>query len=500
MPKLLALLATLALIGASRLPDIRDADTRAWWRATEQLAGDEMQGRDTGSPGYDRAAALVARRFAAAGLTPAGENGTWFQTLNFRDLTVDARASGIGVGGMRLRLLHDITLRPSPGMPRRVDATLAFRGYCAADAMDDVRGKLVLCYGWQRTGLTDAATRLAVVEKAGAIGIVTIADPGFAVDPMRRPVAYARRVSPTDGAPPAGDRMLVATLNPDALARMLAGSGQDAGALLAAGSVGRPLPRLDLPARFQASLAVRERSTRSANVLALLPGTDPRLSAQVIVLSAHLDGYGHGEPVRGDGLYNGALDDAAYVALLERLAARRGGYRRPVLFAAFTGEEKGLLGASAFVAHPTVPRASLAADINLDQLRPLFPLDLLTVHALDDTTLGDTVQATAAAMGVAVQHDPEPKRGLLRRADHWPFLAAGIPATGFVFGYRSGTDAERRYREWYKLRYHKPQDDLSQPMDWTAAARFNAFFYRLVANVADANAPPAWKPASVMRR
>ena len=186
MPRLAILsLAALALIGASRLPEIRDADTRAWWRATEELAGDDMEGRDTGSPAYDRAAAVVAKRFAAAGLKPAGENGTWFQTLSFRDLAVDPGASTIGVGGERLRLLHDVTLRPSPGMPRRLDAGLAFRGYCAADAMGDVRGKVVICYGWRRAGLTDGATRMAAAEKAGAVGIVTVADPGFTVEPMR---------------------------------------------------------------------------------------------------------------------------------------------------------------------------------------------------------------------------------------------------------------------------------------------------------------------------
>src|SRR6201999_2147922 len=112
--------------------------------------------------------------------------------------------------------------------------------------------------------------------------------------------------------------------------------------------------------------------------------------------------YGYGAPVRGDRLYNGTLDDAAYVALLIRLAERRHGhgFARPIVFAAFTGEEKGLLGARWFVAHPTLPKSGakdgpkdrIAADINLDQLRPIFPLDLLTVHALDDTSLGDDVR------------------------------------------------------------------------------------------------------------
>jgi len=95
-----------------------------------------------------------------------------------------------------------------------------------------------------------------------------------------------------------------------------------------------------------------------------------------------------------------------------------------------------------------------------------------------------------------VQTDPEPERNLLRRADHWPFLEIGVPATGFVFGYRPGTDSERRYRAWYETRYHKPQDDLGQPMDWTAAAKFNTFFCGLVEAVADGAVKPAWKVGS----
>ncbi|MGH6613724.1 M28 family peptidase [Sphingomonas sp.] len=498
--------ASVPALRSGEIPDsetpsseIADSDTRAWWQATEALSGDAMEGRDTGSPGYDRAARLLAARFAAAGLKPAGENGSWYQQLKLIDLTVDARATHFRIGAAPLRLLHDITLRPSPNMPRALDAPLVFRGYCGAGTLGDVRGKVVLCYGWRRSGLTSAAERAAAVEAAGALGIVTIADPGFTIEPMQWPVAYARSVAPVGAPAPNSDRLLVATLNPAALPRVLAGSGQDAATLIRAGSTGAALPNFNLPAPFAATVTLRERMIASANVLGLLPGSDSMLRDQYVVLSAHLDGYGRGEPVKGDGLYNGTLDDAAYVALLQRLAERRQGkgYRRSVVFAAFTGEEKGLLGATEFVAHPTVPRAALVANINLDQLRPIFPLDLMTVHALDDTTLGDAVRASAG--NITVQHDPEPERNLLRRADHWPFLSAGIPATGFVFGYRTGTESEQRYRHWYQTGYHKPQDDLDQPMDWTAATKFNAFFYDLVARVADADRPPEWKRGSTLR-
>ena len=205
--------------------------------------------------------------------------------------------------------------------------------------------------------------------------------------------------------------------------------------------------------------------------------------------------------MKGDRIYNGTLDDAAYVALLIRLAERRHGhpFRRPILLAAWTGEEKGLLGSKWFIAHPTLPKPLLAGNINLDQLRPIFPLKLLTVHALEDTTLGADATAVAASLGIEVQKDPEPERNLLQRSDQWNFMRAGIPATAFVFGYRPGSRSEQIYRQWYRTGYHKPQDDLNQPMDWKAAADFNRFFYKLVERVADQPSRPSWKAGSPLR-
>jgi Zn-dependent M28 family amino/carboxypeptidase len=330
--------------------------------------------------------------------------------------------------------------------------------------------------------------------------MLTIADPGFTVEPPRWPYAYARTVTlASDPARP--DPFLRMTLNAGSLGKLLGGSGRNAAALVAAGSAGRPLPSFLVPNRFRADFTLRRRDISSPNVLAYMPGSDPRLADQAIVLSAHLDGYGHGEPVDGDRIYNGTLDDAAYVALLIRLAERREGhpYRRPILFAAWTGEEKGLLGSRWYVAHPTVPLARTAADINLDQLRPIFPLELLTVHALDDTTLGADARAVANSLGIEVQKDPEPERNLLRRSDQWNFLQAGIPATAFLFGYRPGSRSEQIYRQWYRTGYHKPQDDLKQPMDFKAAADFNRFFYALVERVANEPQRPSWMPGSKLK-
>jgi len=497
---LAALLAGTAAAAAP--PAVRDSDTAAWWGTTRVLASDAMQGRDTGSQAYERAARYVAERFLRAGLKPAGDGGTFFQRVPLTEVSVSKAGTQFEVvrdrgGAIPLAFLHDVSIRPTASLPASLDAPLAFRGYCSRSEMRDVAGRIVVCFNQRRT----AGERSAAAMAGGAAGLIAVDNPYFTVEPPRWPVAYARTVR-IEGTPPSADEALpVMRLNADAFTRLIAGSGRDAAAILRAGGRDAPLPAFDIPARLEAHFAIRTARYSSPNVLALLPGTDPRLKDEGVVLGAHLDGYGYGEPVNGDRLYNGALDDAAYVALLAQLADNRHGrgFRRTVLFAAFTGEEKGLLGSNWYVKHPTVPLAATAAMINLDQLRPLFPLDILTMLAVDDTSLGAAARAVAAPMGIRIQRDPEPERGLLQRADHWPFLQQGVPATGFIFGYVPGTEAERRYRLWYRTRYHHPADDATQPMDFAAAAKFNLFFYRLVQAVADAEERPAILPGSPYR-
>src|SRR5215471_3558388 len=164
---------------------------------------------------------------------------------------------------------------------------------------------------------------------------------------------------------------------------------------------------------------------------AVLPGNDPVLKNEFVVLSAHLDGYGYGEPINGDNLYNGALDDAAYVSTLVEFArlakVQHRTYRRSILLAAFTGEEKGLLGSEYFTAHPTVPGQQIVANVNLDQLRPIFPLRILTVEGLSDSSLGETAHQVAQRMNIETRPDLEPQRNLFRRADNYNFIKAGVP-------------------------------------------------------------------------
>lgn len=492
---LVPLLASAAAAGA---PVIRDADTRAWLATTAALSGDAMEGRDTGSAGYARAAALVAARFKAAGLKPGGYGGSYFQSVPLHEVRVEIGGTHFAVatpgGEVPLRFLYDISVRASEGLPATLDAPLSFRGYCSrAEMGSDMHGKIAVCFGGRRGGVPGSSERVAAALAAGAVGLIAVDDPGFTIEPARWPEAYARTVTFRAKLPPEPTTLAVMRLNTAAFAAVLAGSGHDAATLLADGAKSRPLPAFDLPSQLHASFHTSTRDYASDNVLGILAGTDPKLRNETVVLSAHLDGYGFGEPVGGDALYNGAFDDAAYVATIIRLAEQRHGlgFRRSILFAAFTGEEKGLLGATWFTRHPTQPRDGLVADINLDQLRPLFPLKILTVHALTQTTLGTMATTVAAQMGIQTRADLEPERNLNQRADHWPFLQIGVPSTGFVFGYDTGTEAERRYREWYQIRYHRPQDDMTQPIDVVAARAFNMFLYRFAARVADADERPA---------
>ncbi len=560
---LAALLAgsTVAAAQHPRDAEIEGPDTLAWWHTTEALSGDAMQGRDTGTAAYQQAADYVAKRFAAAGLQPAGEGGSFFQTVPMHevDLTPEGTSFTVVRGNsqrMALKFLYEITAMPARAAAMQAGGALVFRGYCGSEAMQGVAGKMVVCFGTQRHGLPSAGERLANARKGGARGVLTVDDPYFTIEPPRWPYAYARSVTlrePQNGpnaiatqvtqaargsvaqgsvaqGPLATDMLPPMRLSAAAFVKMLEGSGQDAQAILRTGGAQQPLASFDLPDRLEAKFHTTEKDIASPNVVAVLPGADRALRDQYVVVAAHLDGYGFGTPVLGDNLYNGALDDAAYVALLIQMAddlrdgkafqpdaspkPRRDQFagplpgqqqvtgvalappKRSILFCAFTGEEKGLLGSTWFVEHPTVPLAQLAADINLDQLRPLFPLKILTAIAIHDTTLGATATAVGAGEGIELREDREPERGLLRRADHFPFLRAGVPAIGFVFGFDPGTDAETRYRHWYEVQYHRPQDDLTQPIDFTAAGRFNVFFYRLVETVADDPERPRMLPGS----
>jgi hypothetical protein len=473
------------------------SDASRWWRHVEALANDNLKGRDTGSEGYREAARYVVAQFEHAGLRPAGSSG-YYQPVPLHEVKFLANQSEIALvrkdGEEKLQWLRQVTVPAALESPTSIDAGLVFGGNDLAGV--DVKGKILV----QFAGTRNPGTVTKDEQLEGIAGTLTIDRTG-GPEPARWPVAYSVSMRLADTPLPTATKGRVALrFNPENAEELFKGSGHSYQELKELADAGRPLPSFEIPAKLQAKMRFETATLTSDNIIATLRGSDETLANQYIAVSAHLDGYGIGEPWNGDNIYNGAFDDAAYVATLidlaEKLHDSGKRLKRSLLFCVFTGEEKGLLGSKYFTAHPTVPKESLAADINLDQLRPIFPLKIMTTLALDESTLGNTVKEVAQPMGIRIQPDPEPERNLLRRSDHYSFMQIGVPSVGFIFGYEKGSPEEAVYRKWYAERYHSPADDLKQPYDKAAAAKFNEFFDRLVETLADDEQRPAWKPGS----
>jgi hypothetical protein len=495
MRKAFAMILLAASASAQQTPTPAAAE---WWRQTTALANDQMEGRDTGSEAYERAAKYVAEQFQAAGLKPAGDlqdgQATYFQRVPMHQVSLDTAHSSVELVDQAgaytpLGLLYDINA-PARTAPL-TEGQLVFLGYGQPPAGVDLKGKIAVLFN------NAAAGRPASLASSGIIATVTIDNPTI-TEPAHWPSAYTRSVSLAGAPARLANGPLAFRISIESAPKLFAGSGADSSKILADAERGLPIPSMPLARTLRFKLSTTEKDISSPNVLGILPGSDPTLAAEYVAVSAHLDGYGYGTPVQGDNLYNGALDDAAYVATLIEFATNLHGKgpRRSLLFAIFTGEEKGLLGSAYFTQHLTVPADKIVADLNLDQLRPIFPLKLLTMEGIADSTLGDTAKGVAATFGIELRPDHEPERRLFSRTDAFNFVKIGVPITGFVFGYNPGSEEERLYRDWYARRYHKPQDDLDTPIDWAAAVTFNNFYRTLVLAVANAPSRPRWMPNS----
>ena len=495
-----SLLAALVLAGVVFGTE-PNAATKRWWSHVQALSNDSLQGRDTGSEGYKKAAAYVVSQLERAGVKPAGEKG-WYQSVPLHVVRFRADQSEVALvrkgGATRLRWLQEISVPARMNIGETLAGELVFDGTTGDEI--DTKGKILVRIN---TGAAAGGGRRGGGQAAsGAVAILTVDNPGGA-EPPRWPVAYsvAMTLAGTAAAPAnAGGGPLALRFNPEFAEELFAGSGHTYKELVELAAAGKPLPRFALNAGLRAQMKFEAADLASDNIIGVIPGTDPALAQEYVVVSAHLDGYGVGEPKDGDGIYNGAFDDAAYVATLMEMAEKlhEAGTRlkRSVLICVVTGEEKGLLGSRYYAAHATVAKERMVANINLDQLRPIFPLKTLTTLAVDESTLGDTVRKVAAAMEIRIQADPEPERNLLRRSDHWNFMQIGVPAVGFIFGYEKGTPEEAVYRKWYADRYHSPADDLNQPWDPAAAAKFNDFFNKMVEALANDAKKPEWKAGS----
>ena len=235
----------------------------------------------------------------------------------------------------------------------------------------------------------------------------------------------------------------------------------------------------------------------SPNGVGVIRGTDPELADEFVVFSAHLDGLGRGAPEDGDDIYNGAYDNAMGVALMIETARAlaKAPPRRSVLFLAVTGEERGLLGSDYFAHYPTVPSASLVANVNLDMPLFLYPLADLVAFGAEHSSLKAPVAAAAEAEGFLLTPDPLPEETLFVRSDQYSFVRKGVPAVFLVSGFNSADEAldgEELFRAHLTTHYHRPSDDLELPVDWDSALRFARTKARIGQLVGNDDLRPTW--------
>ncbi|MFE8605759.1 M28 family metallopeptidase [Archangium violaceum] len=521
------LLAALALLSASAARAEAPAPNGAsWWKHVEFLASDALQGRDTGSEGYRKAAAYVTEQLSAAGVKPgAGDSYLQEVELVSRRLVEErSRLSLVREGKeTRLTLGKDAIISSRMGEVGSVDAPLVFIGYGLSIpeaghddfAGVDLQGKVavVLMGGPEKVSSAlrahhgSTSERAKALKQAGAVGLVTLQNPKFVEVPWER-AAGARKKPAMMFADAALNEdqglKLSVVFNHAHAQKLFAGAPHTFESLVALANADKPMPKFELPSRLKAEVAFETAPLKASNVVGVLPGSDPKLAGEYVVISAHLDHVGVGEPVKGDRIYNGAMDNASGVAAVLEVArtlqASAEKPKRSVLFALVMGEEKGLLGAKYFAARPTVPAAGLLADFNMDMFLPLVPFTHVVAYGQEESTLGASLEQVAAAHGVKVQPDPQPNRMGFVRSDQYAFIREGVPALAFKFGAEPGSKEEQTLRGWYRERYHAPSDDLAQPVNKEGAAKFVRMLADLARTVANAPERPRWNDTSFFRR
>jgi hypothetical protein len=525
---LAAVVTVCAIIPISVTAGAADApDGQRWWSHVLVLADDKLEGRNTGSEGHRKAAEYVADELARAGLKPAGTEG-FFQPVKLTSRTIDEEHSSLALmrngSSEPLVLGRDAIIGTRFGDPApTLEAPLVFAGYGLAIpeahhddfAGLDVRGKLVVILsgappsiaGPLASHMQSVAERAALLRRVGAIGLVSIPNPKTMDIPWER--ASLARFMPsmnlTDATLDETQGMkLYVTVNPAHADKLFTGSGHTFSEIQDAANSDKPLPHFAISGQLKATAAVKRAEVNSQNVVALLSGNDPQLKDEYVVFTAHLDHLGIGEPIKGDSIYNGAMDNASGVATLLDVAAmlKESGtkLRRSVLFVAVTAEEKGLLGSRFFAQSPPVDLKKIVADLNIDMMLPLYPFKKLIMFGSDESDLGDDAAAVATSMKVMPQPDPVPERNVFIRSDQYSFIKRGIPSLMVMVGFDKGSPEEKIAMKWLSERYHAPSDDVNQPVDKQSAGEFDNLVAKLLERVANRDSRPRWKDTSFFKR
>ena len=500
-------------------------DGKSWWEHVKVLAADNMEGRDTGSSALRKAEAYAVHQLKSAGLQPAGREG-FFQPVKFesRQLVEKESTAALIHNGKAepLNLGEDAIFSTRVDLAPDLEAPLVFVGYgliIPEKNLDDLagldlRGKVAVLISGSPEPIAaalashyqTAVERWRAFRKAGAVGIITIPNPASMDVPWSRTALNRLHPSMELGGLEFNETQgekLALYFNPAHADKLFDGSDHTFRELAELAKDRKSLPHFPLTASIKAKTKVEKKAVESANLIAKLPGNDLQLKNEYVVLSAHIDHLGIGEPVNGDRIYNGAMDNASGTAVLLDVAASLKKHpenlKRSLLFVFVTGEEKGLLGSKYFAAHPTVDPKSMVADINIDMFLPIVPLKMLTVLGLAESDLGDTVQLVAQSDGVSVQPDPQPLRNVFIRSDQYSFIRHGIPALAMDIA-PTTPEQKQIYKNWLTNRYHAPSDDLDQPVDLAAAGKYEDIIRHFLVKVADNPHRPQWKPDSFFRR
>src|SRR3954468_5038220 len=469
------------------------------------LADDLLEGRDTGSRGHEIAARYVATEFDSYGLKPGGTDGSWFQQVPFQKTTRGADKGSIaitGPGGTRRFNHADNVLVGTSTRDPRVDlsAPLVFVGYGIEDERLgindyqglDVKDRIVVALRGNPKGLPTeegahvSAQKGKVAQQHGALGVIVIGTLQFEkVFPWNKILEYSNDPDfdwvEADGRAHSEAPLLRAGgyLNAPAAELLFAGAERSFADVRAEADKDKGAPKgfaLKTSVRIQG--AGNWEHVTSPNVIAILPGSDPELSKQYIVLSAHLDHLGikdipNAKP-GDDRIYNGAMDNGAGVATLLEVARAAAEAtdkpKRSMIFLATTAEEKGLVGADYYAHNPTVPIGQIVGNVDLDM--PLLTYEFTDVVAFgaNHSNIARFVEQAVAPMNVKLAQDPMPEQGIFTRSDHYQFVRQGVPAVFLMTGYANG--GEKAWEDFMANYYHSPRDDMSQKIDWRSGARF----------------------------
>jgi Zn-dependent M28 family amino/carboxypeptidase len=487
------------------------------------LASDAMRGREAGSPEFDIAAQYVAAQFYAAGLRPGGDDAGYLQAVPLIGYKLADKGNFIWAGsdGVPQALGFGQDFVPSPNAAKTettIAAPVVFVGYgiVAPDyGRDDyrgvdVRGKIVAYVGGapkgydgeERAYFSSTGTKAQIAGAHGAVGAIQIESPraGRGATPFALSVQQYERERVTwsrpDGSGKIDGAPVLGTISMAGAAKLFAGAQQSWDQVRkAADSDDAKFTSFPLIGTLSVATKTATRAMPSSNVIGIIPGADPKLKDEVVILSAHLDHIGvTGPDARGDSINNGAEDNAVGIASLieeaRRFAASGKPPRRTVMFLAVTAEEKGLIGSDYFANNPTVPLKSIVADVNLDMPLITYKFEDMIVFGAPRSTLGPIVKHAVESVGVDLAPDPMPDEGLFVRSDHFRFVQKGIPSVFLWPGYKGAGKAA--WEDFMKNHYHQPSDEISLPLDWAQGVRFVGVNYAIAREIADGDDRPRW--------